>query len=339
VTWGSQAAQFRPDSDAAIAARLARELGLEHRYYPLDVDAGLDPQLVIDRFVRAGEGCVDHLSGYVDGFDLWSALARSGVRTIVRGDEGFGARASRSESEIHTRMNLGLALMEDYSNLRWIGERGLLPQSLPAELRRQNDETPATWRDRVYHAYRISSVFAPLHELKAPYVEIVTPLLANSVVGVVRKMPDDMRTDKMAFRRFVESVSPAVPFATTDAIEPLSNLLERPEMRRVLRRAMESFSVAMVPHAISEMAAEALTDGARAPKHFGWRPYAAALARRLPTPARTMLRQVAPSGRLNTNLLAFRICIANAMASLLTEDKQAMHASLEKRGADELPQL
>src|SRR5215475_484360 len=88
VTWGTEASLHDRKGDAVIAKRLAAECALPHKYYP--VQTGRVPfGTMLERFLQAGEGRVDHFSGYLDGLQLWSELAATG-RGLLRGYDAFG---------------------------------------------------------------------------------------------------------------------------------------------------------------------------------------------------------------------------------------------------------
>ena len=62
VTWGLASRRAREGNDAAVAMEIADALGVSNDYHP--TDATQEPiDDVFDRFVRLGEGRIDHLSG------------------------------------------------------------------------------------------------------------------------------------------------------------------------------------------------------------------------------------------------------------------------------------
>ena len=86
VTWGLRASLSEPTNDAQIALRLARHFGLEHRYFETDLtDEPVDR--LFERFVAQRRGSSRPISGYADGFRLWSQLVEAGIQGIVRGDQ------------------------------------------------------------------------------------------------------------------------------------------------------------------------------------------------------------------------------------------------------------
>src|SRR5690606_37984910 len=104
-----------PGNDASIARELAERVGVAHEY--LVVEATAEPrERFLERFLVAGEGRIDSLGGYVDGFDIWKRLYDAGVEGIVRGDEAFGWKPVRTERDV--RDSVRLTLLEDILGTR-----------------------------------------------------------------------------------------------------------------------------------------------------------------------------------------------------------------------------
>ena len=199
VTFGLPGADTRPESEAGVAARLARGVGARHRYLPI-TRAPLDE--VFDDYVAHSEARTDRFAAYIDGMRLWRELVESGVQGVVRGDEGFGwTRVLRSRS-LDACVGLLSARPIDF------GLRDHPPHHRPPFLARRFGETLATQRDRLFQTCCIPTLHAGLNQAKAGHVEIASPFLARPVLDVVRAMPDRHRTDKAVFRRLVAGPVP-----------------------------------------------------------------------------------------------------------------------------------
>ena len=147
VTWGTRAALKDRDSDAWVGTRVARYFGMRHEYFEVDLsEEPLDK--IVHRFLAAGEGRIDHITAYMDGFNLWKNLSESGCRGIVRGDEAFGCKPVQEAALIYQRF--GLFILDDFPNLRplrpSLAEMG---QTRPARLDRRSGESLTTWADRM----------------------------------------------------------------------------------------------------------------------------------------------------------------------------------------------
>lgn len=232
VTWGMSEALTNPASDASIAIQLANFFGIKHKYFKTDVLESAEVDVVFNRFIQCGEGRIDHIAAYMDGFAVWKELFENDVAGIIRGDEGFGWISA--ESEFAVRRSCGLLLCKDFWNLnKYLG--GDLPnQEIPGDLERKGDETLAMWRDRLYHEYRIPVALAALSDLKLSYVEIANPLLHASIINQVLKCDDELRTNKSAFKAIVNSFNIDVSYAKEAAIGRLENILQQAKVKKYL---------------------------------------------------------------------------------------------------------
>lgn len=217
VTWGVAGSEIAAGTDARVAERIARELSLDHRFWPLDPPPGRGDR-VLESFVLQAEGRIDHLSGYTDGFRLWRRLWQEGTVGIVRGDEAFGLIGLRVEGPGDVRPAVGGATVRDFRNLRPFAEaieEACGAQEWPGELERRSGESLAQWRDRLHQQYRIPLVMGALNALKASYLEICNPLLDREIVRVTRTLPDPSRREKRTFKKIARGSVPGIPLATS----------------------------------------------------------------------------------------------------------------------------
>jgi hypothetical protein len=238
ITWGLRSSLSDTQNDAYVAWVLARLFKLQHQYYVTDFSN--EPlQNILNRFLVCGEGRIDHISGYMDGFKIWKTLYEDGVQGILRGDEGFGWVPVSNSLDVRNRV--GLLVWSDFVNLRPLSDFGLLEESLPGYLRQREAESLEGWRDRLYHEFRIPVFLAPLNDLKASYVEISNPLLSKNLIQLVRCMPDHLRTDKNLYKTIVRSISPPnVGFAKYPAIASSRDILRTKQTVSLLRDELDS---------------------------------------------------------------------------------------------------
>lgn len=222
VTWGSAAAPRRPRNDAAIAIKLTSTLNIPHEYLIIEPPV-LGITDIVDRFIDESDGSIDHLAGYADGFAIWARLAESGSTVYIRGDEGFGWNQAFTVDQ--TRRDIGLTFIRDYFTDEQIERFGLSEIVLPECYRCKAGESLPTWRDRLYHNFRLPVVLGALNEAKSGYLDVINPLLSRTILSTVRKLPDPIRTEKLAFRQIVDKISPAVPYAREGANIRLDALL------------------------------------------------------------------------------------------------------------------
>ena len=88
--------------------------------------------------------------------------------------------------------------------------------------------------------YRIPVIQASLAELKDPYLEQINPFLSRKIVMMMRKMPDQLRTDKMLFRKIIQPLDNGIPYARRDSNTPLNQLVAREDFKTMIRKELSS---------------------------------------------------------------------------------------------------
>lgn len=327
ITWGRRAALDESGNDARVARDLAERLGVEHDYFV--VEATAEPrERFLERFLVAGEGRVDAMGGYVDGFAVWKRLYDAGVEGVIRGDEAFGWKAVRSDADVLESVHL--TTLEDVCGTRAARDLGLPSQHVPDALARRHDESLAAWRDRLYQQYRLPVMLAALTDLKTSYVEVVNPFLYARVLAFSRGLPDALRTDKRLWRGMVDAWSPDVPYATQVAVPAPRALTTDAEMLALMldelgsARTAELFGAAAVGPIRS-----ALEASARRAALSGLASDRSRIGRLFRRAKRRLL------GRLHVDsfALAFRMLIAARMCRMLTGDAASFARRPSTRGA------
>jgi asparagine synthetase B (glutamine-hydrolysing) len=320
ITWGRASAVQEPGSDAYVAQAVARKLGVKHQFFPIDYESPDEPlRTVIDRFLTIGEGSIDHLSGYMDGFAIWRSLYEAGIGGVIRGDEGFGIRAVTSEDD--ARYAAGAVLLTDYFPDEQIRSWEFPAQHLPHNLERRASETLATWRDRLYQGFRIPVMLAALNELKSPYVEIVNPLLCRRIIELARTMPDKLRTNRNFYRKLISKMGPRIPFATHSAIAEPKQILGAPMFVDFMREGLGSASATgLLPAGLLHSILRDLRAN-----HGGTASSPSLLSRvkqKIPRRVLMIVKRALPPRKppFNANVLAFRAIIAARTLKMLEED-------------------
>ena len=237
ITWGLAESIHKEGNDAYVAKKVAEATGIQHKYYHTDISND-STQVILKRFIENGEGRIDHISGYVDGFAIWKTLFEDGVEGIIRGDEGFGW--GTVASPLRVRYHLGCALCTDFSNLMDYRKYGIPEQENPEYMKQQESESLNNWRDRLYHRYRIPTVLSALSDLKLGYVEQSTPLLSDNIIQAVRTLPDRLRTEKLLFKKIMRDFRPKLEYATSSATSAPQNILKSNDMVTYLRNELKS---------------------------------------------------------------------------------------------------
>ena len=79
-----------------------------------------------------------------------------------------------------------------------------------------------------------------LTETKSAFVDIVNPLMSRRALAVSCALPDDLRLDKALFREVVRDLVPDLPFARDHGGVTVPEVLNRPEVRRMLAASLAS---------------------------------------------------------------------------------------------------
>ena len=334
ITWDISADTTHDNPEMAVAERLAEDLDLPHDSVRLSPPPQAAREQVMDRFVRTGEGLTDAIGAYLDGFALWGGMAARGVHGIFRGDEpfgGFGWTPVHDERDV--RLGLGLALLTDLPSTRWLDEAWGIKQQWPQELHRQPDESLEDWRHRLYRTFRVPMALAALTETKTLYVEVLNPLQARGISGLVDKLPNALRNDKALLIETVNRLSPAVPYASLRESDALNGFLRSDETVAILRAELDRpaaraiLSASVVDGLLERLPTASGTHGASAPasrRRGGLRRVLFdRLRARLPHWVKQRLRRVMPAAPAEPCLLAFRAWIIVRIHAVLHEDASA----------------
>jgi hypothetical protein len=334
VTWGLKESLNDPLNDAYLAKALAEKFGTGHVYYETDLSD--EPvESIVDRFLAAGEGRVDHLSGYMDGCRIWKRLYEEKVAGILRGDHGFGRHAAPTSFEV--RRSNGLTLLSDFANGNGLEDTDFLAQQLPERLQRRPRESLLQWRDRLQHEFRIPVVLAALNDIKCAYVEVMNPLLTHPVIHCARQLPDELRTDKRLFEDLVREKSPPIPFAERRAIASLGNIQRTQQVVDMMRDELSSgdaqtlFPRQWLDRVIQtlKVVQDSTVRSSRASLRSSLKRYVPTGLRRL---ARHVLARGAPSSLSgDANQWAFRVLMIARTVRMLNADAAALRSSRNSR--------
>lgn len=324
ITWGIESSQYQKNNDAHIAKQLANHFDLDHKYL-ITNQSNENIEEVLKRFLINGEGRIDHISGYMDGFNIWKTLHDNNYEGIIRGDEGFGWHNVWSEEQ--ARIAVGMTLFDDFQNLKSIKDKLGIQQDVPSYYERLEEESLAQWRDRLYHTYRLPIILAALNDLKLTYVEVVNPLLFARILKVVYGMPDNLRTDKKLFKKIVKDLLPEIPFARSGANASLTEILRSQEMVRCLKEGVMKensvFPVEFINDIVSNLKVETKSTT------IGFKSKLKKIANKL-LPRALKQYLISNSKHLNNldpNILAFRVFIVLKINDLINENIQSIKSS------------
>jgi len=316
ITWGLKDSINEKGNDARVAKDLAGALGVKHRYYHTNISE--EPiEKVIDRFILCGEGRIDHLSGYMDGFEIWRKLHEDGVQGIIRGDEGFGWGPVLSKSNV--LQSVGCNPCSNIPNLKnIIVDYGFSVQELPLDLEMRETESLEQWRDRLYHEFRLPTILAALSDLKYSYVEQIDPLISRSILHQVREMPDSLRTDKALFKSIVNAIGPNIAYANKGANLDPGDIMRKNEVVNLLKQKIQSehareiFRSDFIQFILDGIKTSSVNQSSK-------RSLEQKIIRMIPPFIKDIVRKTYSSD-LDGNILAFRVFIIIRMHEILKND-------------------
>ena len=322
ITWGLGSSVNQKGNDAFVARKLANALGVPHSFYKIDYSKEATARL-IDRFILLGEGRVDHLAAYMDGFEIWKTLFEEGVHGVIRGDEGFGMHVV--SSPLVVKKNNGCVLCSDYSNLKDYKKYGFEDQEFPESLLKRGEESLEMWRDRLYYEYRLPTILAALTDLKLAYVEVINPLLSRRVLEQVKLLPDHLRTERALFKRIVTSVCPKIPIAHYSAIPQNENVFLQKDIVNIIREELESDrSKAVLPEEFTDFVLKGLGDNLLSKRNKSVFLLIKSIIKNVfPEFLLNMIRDNV-SIPMNHNRLAFRTYIIIRMNTIMSADAQKL---------------
>lgn len=321
VTWGHSAALEDSGSDAWVAKELAGRYGIPHQY--LETDLSLEPvECIFNRFLKAGEGRIDHISGYMDGLAIWRDLFESGCQGAIRGDEAFGCAPVRQDGQVYINMNM--TLLTDFRNLGTVvGDLVGITQKFPTSLERKQGESREAWRDRVNVQFEIPYLFSALNDIKLSYIEIIHPLLSRRIVEYIRQVPDKLRTGKSLFKSIVNDVEPYITYAKHPAIESRGNILRNTDVASAIYNRLEccresgEYIPILAAHAMRLMDGEESKGNYKTIKNNKW----------LVRAARRLLGNHDKRLDMDPYCFAFRVYIIAEMSKLLAQDANSLQVA------------
>jgi hypothetical protein len=321
ITWGIKESAGKDGNDASVAKKVAGHFKVHHTYYPTDLGSESIEE-ILNRFLICGEGRVDHLSGYMDGFKIWKTLYEDNIEGIIRGDESFGLMPV--DSSIHVCSRLGITLCTDFSNLEDYREYGIACQEFPDQLQLRAKESLGQWRDRLYQQFRVPVILSALNDLKLSYVEVINPLLSKKIIFCTRQIPDNLRLNKALFKTIVNKISPQIEYANSSAILDKREILRWKPVADLLTQEVNSdtangiFSRRFLKKINANISTAKNSSNRKSGSLKG------VVSRYMPSWLKGNLIKIVPKPAVDNYVLAFRIFMTTKMYRLLTEDAEIL---------------
>ena len=202
-------------------------------------------------------------------------------------------------------------------------------QRMPEEAWRMPGESLQGYGDRLLHAFELPTNLAALNDVKAPFLEITSPMLALSVLTFVRQMPDRLRAVRACYERVVRALSPPIPFATLAADDSRNGFLREPRFRDWIAAELEDdFCLRSLPEPVRLGWLAATRRGS-----LGLLPSGstrATLKRLIPGSWVRTLKRALPPEPPSAQNLALRCAMASRLERLLRADAAHLAAGEEQ---------
>jgi asparagine synthetase B (glutamine-hydrolysing) len=317
LTWGLADAIIEAGTDSNIAQLVASKLNVESTYYETNFREK-SFENIFNKFLLSGEGRLDHINSFMDGFAMWEELYKKGLRNVIRADETFGWLPCQTIQDV--RISIDMHIMEDNSNMNPLTEFGFETQLYPPFTWRKENESLETWRDRLYREFRIPFVLTGLHDLISPYVEVFNPLLHDDIVDFCVRMPDHLRTNKKLYAELVPELIPEVPIAKKASIPEPASILKSSRIVSLMLDELSSSNskklysnefISWVQHYlnVSDKYVNSTNDG-----------FSLWLKSHIPWKLKKFLRRDLIKYQADFNQLAFRAVIISKMYAILEDD-------------------
>jgi len=314
ITWGIKKSLEDNASDINVAQIVAKAIDTNHKtVFTEKKDENIEN--IIKRFLINGEGRIDHITGYLDGFLIWKNIYERGIEGIIRGDEVFGY--NKIYSPLIIRSFMGLNLCKDFNNLKKYQFINELNQNIPEYLQKANNESLSTWKDRIFQLYRIPYIQSSLADLKYPYIEQINPFLSRKIIYFTRKMPDKFREDKKLFKEIMKEYDIDIPYSKRDSNASLKEVLHELTWVNLIKSELTSpYAQNIFPKEFLESVLNNIKIRRNGTKK---KTFSQQIKQMIPNKYKRLFFQRNVKLNLDENLLAFRMLIIIRMHKKLKE--------------------
>jgi hypothetical protein len=223
VSWG--ASSGIAGSDQQIAASIASQYGLQHRFISRGSHSYGEN---VQETLRLIDGQCDVPCMHPDEFRILTSLEAMGVRKVFRGDEAFGWH-SRVYSHLGAMSQVGI---RRFSSLPLVPDL-LLPKAY-RRCRDDGDEVfdaiianckyrePNDAKDILYFSHRLQNYLGPAAYYKRILFQQLDPLLCDEILDFMRLVPRSLRFDKAILYSALHHLHPQlaqIPYAKHSGLE------------------------------------------------------------------------------------------------------------------------
>ncbi len=210
ITWGTKFTQECKQGDVYIAAKVANYFNVHNQFYSLDQD-NLTKEELLDRFLFIGEGRIDTIVAYIDGFKMWKQIFEDNIHGIIRGDHCFFHYSTLFQNNESFRW-ISFKLLSDYKEFEKLKYYNIPEQFFPQHFNRRKNESLQEWQLRLRMKFRFPYFMNALNDLKIPYVDVFCPMLSKSIIEAILSCASI--SDKSFIINYCMDIGPDIEFAT-----------------------------------------------------------------------------------------------------------------------------
>ena len=238
------------NSDVAVAASVARHLHTNHRFIQLKITNYREHFTRVNYLI---DGLSDVAAFHSFEYPIMAELRKSGFERALFGEEVFGYTRPASTSELAFRLQ-GMRCLRDVQSFASVIQGSCYDELCEASdaavergLLEVRDLSPNQSQEFIYFNRELQTRAQIGSYYKQIELDYRSPLLDESILDFMAKVPDPMRVDKLIFRRVFNRAYPRLaqfPFAQRANLEDWPTLLstETPVREYVLEEINDQTS-------------------------------------------------------------------------------------------------
>jgi len=240
ISWGRE--EDIPGSDCAVAKRLAKKVGANHRFYKLEAK---DVFMDFHKFIMLGEG----LTRYPESYDVFHRIREEQqINILFRGDTCFGRQTLMVYDESTMFRVFSLYAMQHIRYYQKVLKRSsykdfceLNTETMRFHSSRCKEKNIHNRKDFFHLNMNNTRFLNPLNYVKNFAVETLRPLLDYDILDFVCSLPLRYRLSKYLYKKTVVELFPEVEeeFAQVrNDIDWAASFRNSPEMQRFIYREL-----------------------------------------------------------------------------------------------------
>lgn len=236
VNWGApRLNKVFDDKKAAHQVAKFYNKKLLNKLLPAELDSY---NQVLDAFVQANEGRIDHYNAFVDGFKMWSEFFQSGYRVHIRGEMPYPPGWYFNEKQLRSFM--GLTMFSDYSNMDKLHVKKYSDLQSETLSKRLEGESLRRWRDRTFTSIRIPMFYGSFADQTSSYIESISPMYSWSLFKLYMGLPDSVKKSKPQIQKLWQKYDlSSIPSNAVGSLNELNSYFDNEQGRKYLLKKLE----------------------------------------------------------------------------------------------------